>query len=83
LRLTSPRARHQRVVDRAIVAAAEEAIAAQAAQAAAAARRAEGEAWQATARSLREQRRLGARVAAVEGRLTRPGSSRQAPPPRG
>jgi glycosyltransferase involved in cell wall biosynthesis len=71
LRVTSPRAHHQRGVDRAIVAAAQQAIDGANATALAAARRAQVEAWQATAQSLREQRRLDARLGAVEQRLAR------------
>jgi glycosyltransferase involved in cell wall biosynthesis len=71
LRATSPRARHQRLIDRELLAAAEEAIAETAASAGAIAQRAEVEAWQATARSLRERRRVDAELGALRHRLSR------------
>jgi glycosyltransferase involved in cell wall biosynthesis len=69
LRLTAPRARHQTVIDREIVAAAQEAVTRSDAAAAAALRRAESDAWRATATTLREQRRLTTRLQAVEHEL--------------
>ena len=70
LRLTAPRARHQTAIDREIVAATQEAVIRGDAAAAAALQRAERDAWHATATTLREQRRLNARLQAVEHELT-------------
>ena len=69
LRLTAPRARHQTAIHREIVAAAQDAVTRSNAAAAAALQRAESEAWCATAITLREQRRLTARLQAIEHEL--------------
>jgi glycosyltransferase involved in cell wall biosynthesis len=69
LRLTAPRARHQTAINRQIVAAAQEAVTRSNAAAAAALRRAESDAWRATATTLREQRRLTTRLQAIEHEL--------------
>jgi glycosyltransferase involved in cell wall biosynthesis len=70
LRLTAPRARHQTAIDREIVAATQEAVMRSNAAVVAALQRAECDAWDATAITLREQRRLNARLQAVEHELT-------------
>jgi glycosyltransferase involved in cell wall biosynthesis len=71
LRATAPRARHQHAVDRQIVDATEWAVAEAARTTAAAAHRAETEAWRSAAQSLREQRRMAARMRAVELEVAR------------
>jgi glycosyltransferase involved in cell wall biosynthesis len=69
LRLTAPRARHQTAIHREIVAATQDAVTRSNASAAAALQRAEADAWRATATTLREQRRLTARLHAIEHEL--------------
>jgi glycosyltransferase involved in cell wall biosynthesis len=66
LRATAPRARHQHAIDRRLIDATEWSIGQAARAAEAAARRSELAAWRTTAAGLREQRRLAARVRAVE-----------------
>lgn len=66
LRATASRARHQHALDRRLIDATEWSIGQAARAAEAAARHAELAAWRTTAAGLREQRRLAARVRALE-----------------